>query len=66
MNMPIEPARLMAIHEHEGLWRYGSEGEVLLAEPTTLLFVISIDDNLWKQRTQPTGCSSICLSICST
>ncbi|MGA2216731.1 MAG: DNA recombination protein RmuC [Terracidiphilus sp.] len=52
MFVPIEPAFLTALHEDEGLWRYGYEKEVLLVGPTTLLFVIRIVDNLWQQELQ--------------
>jgi DNA recombination protein RmuC len=52
MFVPIEPAFLLALHEDEGLWRYGYEREVLLVGPTTLLFVIRIVDNLWQQELQ--------------
>jgi len=52
MFVPIEPAFLVALHEDEGLWRYGYEKEVLLVGPTTLLFVIRIVDNLWQQELQ--------------
>ena len=52
MFVPIEPAFLAALHEDEGLWRYGYEKEVLLVGPTTLLFVIRIVDNLWQQEMQ--------------
>ena len=52
MFVPIEPAFLVALHEDEGLWRYGYGKEVLLVGPTTLLFVIRIVDNLWQQELQ--------------
>jgi DNA recombination protein RmuC len=52
MFVPIEPAFLIALHEDEGLWRYGYEKEVLMVGPTTLLFVIRIVDNLWQQELQ--------------
>jgi DNA recombination protein RmuC len=52
MFVPIEPAFLVALHEDEGLWRYGYEKQVLLVGPTTLLFVIRIVDNLWQQELQ--------------
>jgi DNA recombination protein RmuC len=52
MFVPIEPAFLLAIHEDGDLWHYAYERQVLLVGPTTLLFVIRIVDNLWRQELQ--------------
>jgi DNA recombination protein RmuC len=52
MFVPIEPAFLVAIHEDGELWHYAYERHVLLVGPTTLLFVIRIVDNLWRQELQ--------------
>jgi DNA recombination protein RmuC len=52
MFVPIEPAFLLAIHEDETLWHYAYERHILLVGPTTLLFVIRIVDNLWRQELQ--------------
>ncbi len=52
MFVPIEPAFLLAIHEDGELWHYAYERQILLVGPTTLLFVIRIVDNLWRQELQ--------------
>jgi DNA recombination protein RmuC len=52
MFVPIEPAFLVAIHEDGELWHYAYERHILLVGPTTLLFVIRIVDNLWRQELQ--------------
>jgi DNA recombination protein RmuC len=52
MFIPIEPAFLVAIHEDGDLWHYAYEKQILLVGPTTLLFVIRIVDNLWRQELQ--------------
>jgi DNA recombination protein RmuC len=52
MFVPIEPAFLVAIHEDGELWHYAYEKHILLVGPTTLLFVIRIVDNLWRQELQ--------------
>lgn len=52
MFVPIEPAFLLAMQEGGDLWREAYERSVLLVGPTTLLFVIRIIDNLWRQEQQ--------------
>lgn len=52
MFVPIEPAFLVAIHEDGKLWHYAYEKHILLVGPTTLLFIIRIVDNLWRQELQ--------------
>ncbi|MFC5862639.1 DNA recombination protein RmuC [Acidicapsa dinghuensis] len=52
MFVPIEPAFLLAMQEGGDLWRDAYERSVLLVGPTTLLFVIRIIDNLWRQEQQ--------------
>lgn len=52
MFVPIEPAFLLAMQEGGDLWREAYECSVLLVGPTTLLFVIRIIDNLWRQEQQ--------------
>ena len=52
MFVPIEPAFLLAIQEDGELWHYAYERQILLVGPTTLLFVIRVVDNLWRQELQ--------------
>lgn len=49
---PLEPAFLLAIQMDESLWMDAYEKGVLLAGPTTVLFVLRIVENLWKQQDQ--------------
>ena len=49
---PLEPAFLLAIQKDESLWMDAYEKGVLLAGPTTVLFVLRIVENLWKQQEQ--------------
>jgi DNA recombination protein RmuC len=49
---PLEPAFLLAIQKDESLWMDAYEKGVLLAGPTTVLFVLRIVENLWKQQDQ--------------
>ena len=52
MFVPIEPAFMLAIQEDEGLWLDAYQKGVLLAGPTTVLFVVRIVENLWRQEQQ--------------
>lgn len=49
---PIEPAFMLAIREDEALWNDAYQKGVLLAGPTTILFVVRIVENLWRQEQQ--------------
>ncbi len=50
--IPIEPAALLALQSDADLWQDAYRSNVLIAGPTTLLFVIRIVDNLWRQEQQ--------------
>jgi DNA recombination protein RmuC len=52
MFVPVEPAFMLAIQEDDGLWLDAYQKGVLLAGPTTVLFVVRIVENLWKQEKQ--------------
>ncbi len=50
--IPIEPAALLALQSDPDLWQDAYRSNILIAGPTTLLFVIRIVDNLWQQEQQ--------------
>jgi DNA recombination protein RmuC len=50
--IPIEPAALLALQSDANLWQDAYRSNILIAGPTTLLFVIRIVDNLWQQEQQ--------------
>ncbi len=52
MFVPIEPAFMLALQEDDGLWLDAYHKGVLLAGPTTVLFVVRIVENLWSQEQQ--------------
>jgi DNA recombination protein RmuC len=52
MFVPIEPAFMLAMQEDDGLWLDAYNKGVLLAGPTTILFVVRIVENLWRQEQQ--------------
>jgi DNA recombination protein RmuC len=52
MFVPIEPAFMLAMQEDDGLWLDAYRKGVLLAGPTTVLFVVRIVENLWRQEQQ--------------
>jgi DNA recombination protein RmuC len=52
MFVPIEPAFMLAMQEDDGLWLDAYKKGVLLAGPTTVLFVVRIVENLWRQEQQ--------------
>jgi DNA recombination protein RmuC len=52
MFVPIEPAFMLALQEDDGLWLDAYKRGVLLAGPTTVLFVVRIVENLWHQEKQ--------------
>ena len=52
MFVPIEPAFLLALQNDEALWHDAYSRGVLLAGPTTILFVIRIVADLWHQQRQ--------------
>lgn len=52
MFVPVEPAFMLAMQEDDGLWLDAYQKGVLLAGPTTVLFVVRIVENLWSQEQQ--------------
>ncbi|HEY1160913.1 MAG TPA: DNA recombination protein RmuC [Terracidiphilus sp.] len=49
---PVEPAFMLAMQKDESLWADAYQKGVLLAGPTTVLFVVRIVENLWRQEQQ--------------
>lgn len=52
MFVPVEPAFLLAISRDESLFMEAWKKNVLLASPSTLLYVLRIVDHLWRQENQ--------------
>jgi DNA recombination protein RmuC len=52
MFVPIEPAFLTALQSDDKLWHDAYAKGVLLSGPTTVLFVIRIVEDLWRQERQ--------------
>jgi DNA recombination protein RmuC len=52
MFVPIEPAFLLALQGDENIWHDAYKKKVLLCGPTTVLFVIRIVVDLWRQERQ--------------
>jgi DNA recombination protein RmuC len=52
MFVPIEPAFLLALENDEALWQESYAKGVLLSGPTTVLFVVRIVRDLWRQEQQ--------------
>lgn len=52
MFIPIEPAFLLALQNDESLWHEAYSKGILLSGPTTVLFVIRIVEDLWRQERQ--------------
>ena len=52
MFVPIEPAFLLALENDEAIWQDSYAKGVLLSGPTTVLFVIRIVKDLWRQEQQ--------------
>jgi DNA recombination protein RmuC len=52
MFVPIEPAFLLALQNDESLWHDAYSKGVLLSGPTTVLFVVRIVEDLWRQQIQ--------------
>jgi DNA recombination protein RmuC len=52
MFVPIEPAFLLALQNDESIWHDAYEKGVLVSGPTTVLFVIRIIKDLWRQEQQ--------------
>jgi DNA recombination protein RmuC len=52
MFIPIEPAFLLALQNDETLWHEAYTKGILLTGPTTVLFVLRIVEDLWRQEKQ--------------
>ena len=52
MFIPIEPAFLLALQSNEDIWYDAYKRKILLCGPTTVLFVIRIVVDLWRQEEQ--------------
>jgi len=52
MFVPVEPAFLLTISQDESLFMEAWKKNVLLASPSTLLYVLRIVDHLWAQENQ--------------
>ena len=52
MFVPIEPAFLLTLQNDESIWYDAYEKGVLLSGPTTVLFVVRIVKDLWRQEQQ--------------
>ena len=52
MFVPIEPAFLVALQSDEAIWLDAYQKGVLVSGPTTVLLVISIVRDLWRQEQQ--------------
>jgi DNA recombination protein RmuC len=52
MFIPIEPAFLLALQGDEDIWYDAYKKKILLCGPTTVLFVIRIVVDLWRQERQ--------------
>jgi DNA recombination protein RmuC len=59
MFIPIEPAFLLALQNDESLWHDAYSRGVLLSGPTTVLFVIRIVEDLWRQEKQAQNVESV-------
>jgi DNA recombination protein RmuC len=52
MFVPIEPAFIVAVANDSKLWQEAWQKSVLLVSPSSLLFVVRIVANLWRQELQ--------------
>jgi len=52
MFVPIEPAFILAVAKDSRLWQEAWQKNVLLVSPSSLLFVVRIVANLWRQELQ--------------
>ena len=59
MFVPVEPAFMQAMQDDENLWFEAYEKGVLLAGPTTILFVVRIVENLWRQERQASNVKEV-------
>jgi len=59
MFIPIEPAFLLALQNDESLWHDAYAKGVLLSGPTTVLFVLRIVEDLWRQERQAQNVESV-------
>ncbi len=59
MFIPVEPAFLLALQNDESLWHEAYSKGVLLSGPTTVLFVLRIVEDLWRQERQAQNVESV-------
>ena len=59
MFVPVEPAFLLAISHDEKLFMDAWKKNVLLASPSTLLYVLRIVEHLWRQENQARNAGEI-------
>jgi DNA recombination protein RmuC len=59
MFVPIEPAFLLALQNDEALWHEAYSKGILLSGPTTVLFVLRIVEDLWRQERQARNVESV-------
>lgn len=59
MFVPVEPAFLLAVSHDEKLFMDAWKKNVLLASPSTLLYVLRIVDHLWRQENQARNAGEI-------
>jgi DNA recombination protein RmuC len=52
MFVPIEPAFILAVANDSRLWQDAWQKNILLVSPSSLLFVVRIVANLWRQELQ--------------
>ncbi|MGO8786418.1 MAG: DNA recombination protein RmuC [Terriglobia bacterium] len=52
MFVPIEPAFILAVANDSRLWQDAWQKNILLVSPSSLLFVVRIVANLWRQEIQ--------------
>ena len=52
MFVPIEPALMLALHEHKGIYLDALDKNVVLISSSTLLATLSTIASIWKQEDQ--------------
>jgi len=52
MFVPIEPALMLALHEHKGIYLEALEKNIVLISSSTLLATLSTIASIWKQEDQ--------------
>lgn len=59
MFLPVEPAMMLALSRDENLWESAWQSNVLMASPSTLLFVLRTVACLWQQERQQQNAQDI-------